>query len=64
MSILFYIDSCKGPFRGRGLLKKFETCSYDDDKLLACRPTPKMEEHNLFAFHGYLFNIIYLPFIT
>jgi len=57
MPILCCIDSYKRPVRGRGFLKKFETCSFDSDKLLACRPTPRMEEHHLFALRGYLFNV-------
>ena len=57
MSILCCIDRCKGTVRGRGFLKKFETCSFDSDKLLTCLPTPRMEEHHLFALRGYLFNV-------
>jgi len=57
MPILCCIDRYKRAVRGRGFLEKFETCSFDSDKLLACRPTPRMEEHHLFALRGYLFNV-------
>jgi len=57
MPILCCIDRCKRTVRGRGFLKKLETCSFDSDKLLACLPTPSMEEHHLFALRGYIFNV-------